>query len=78
MIKKVELHLDALAAIVLLIVAAIAFIAYQRYQYLDLLGDNLDRQWKQIHLESEVARLEVLLKKATAKEQAAAPSAQKQ
>jgi hypothetical protein len=66
MVKKVELHVDALIAIALLIVAAVAFIAYQRHQYLDLLGDNVERQWKQMHLESEVARLEALLRKAAA------------
>jgi len=76
MVKKYELHLDALIAIALLIVAALAFIAYQRYQYLDLLGDNVERQWKIVQLNSEVARLESLLKKAEAKEQAA-PSQEK-
>ena len=30
MVKKVELHIDALIAIALVIVAAVAFIAYQR------------------------------------------------
>jgi hypothetical protein len=77
MARKFELHLDALIAIALLIVAAVAFIAYQRYQYMDLLGENVDRHWKQIHLESEVARLEVLLKKAHAQEAAALASREK-
>ena len=77
MARKFELHLDALIAITLLIVAAVAFIAYQRYQYMDLLGDNVERQWKQMHLESEVARLEVLLKKAQAQEAAALASTDK-
>lgn len=63
MARKVELHVDALAAIVLLIVAAVAFIAYQRYQYSDLLQDNVERQWKQMMLEFEVARLQALLEK---------------
>jgi hypothetical protein len=71
MARKFELHLDALIAIALLIVAAVAFIAYQRYQYRELLQDNFDRQLKQVALEMQVAQLEALLKKAQAKEQAA-------
>ena len=77
MVKKVELHIDALIAIALVIVAAVAFIAYQRHQYLDLLGDNMDRQWKMVHLESEVARLEALLKKAQAAQPPATAASQK-
>lgn len=75
-IKKIELHLDALAAITLVIAAAIAFIAFQRYQYLDLLQDNLQRQMQQTMLELKVAHLEALLKKTAAKE-AATPAAVK-
>jgi hypothetical protein len=77
MARKVELHVDALAAIVLLIVAAVGFIAYQRHQYSDLLQDNIDRQWKQMMLEFEVARLEALLKK-VAPEASAAPGARQE
>jgi hypothetical protein len=65
MARKVELHMDALGIIVLLFAAAVAFIAYQRHQYSDLLKDNLAQQMKQLSLELEVARLEVLLKRAT-------------
>ena len=64
MARKVELHADALLAIALLIVAAAGFIAYQRHQYSDLLQDNVERQWKQMMLEFEVARLQALLDKA--------------
>jgi hypothetical protein len=69
-VKKFELHLDALIAIALLVAAAIGFIAFQRYQYLDLLRDNIDRQLKQVSLESQVAILELQLKKAQAREAA--------
>ena len=65
MARKFELHLDALIVIGVLFVSAVGIIAYQRYQYLDLLQDNLGRQMKQLSLELEVARLEALLKKAT-------------
>ena len=64
MARKVELHVDALVAIALLIVAAAGFIAYQRHHYSDLLQDNVERQWKQMMLEFEVARLQALLDKA--------------
>jgi len=65
MVRKVELHMDAVIVIVLLFVAAVGFIAYQRHQYSDLLRDNLGRQMTQLSLELEVARLEALLRKAT-------------
>jgi hypothetical protein len=64
MVRKVELHMDAMIVIVLLFVAAVGFIVYQRHQYSDLLRDNLGRQMTQLSLELEVARLEALLKKA--------------
>ena len=67
MARKVPLHLDALVAIGFLIAAAAAFIAYQRYQYLDLLQENLDRQVKQTQLEFQLARLEAIEKKCAAK-----------
>jgi hypothetical protein len=63
MAKKIELHVDALVVIVLMFVAAVGFIAYQRYQYSNLLQDNVERQWNQMMLESEVARLQSQLKK---------------
>jgi len=65
MARKFELHLDALIVIVLLFVSAIGFIAYQRHQYSDLLRENVGRQMAQLSLELEIARLEVLLKRAT-------------
>jgi len=66
MARKFELHLDALIVIGVLFISAVGIIAYQRHQYLDLLQDNLGRQMKQLSLELEVARLEALLKRATA------------
>jgi len=65
MARKFELHLDALIVIVLLFVSAVGFIVYQRHQYSSLLKDNVERQMTQLSLELEVARLEVLLKRAT-------------
>ncbi len=71
MARKFELHLDALIVIGLLFVSAVGFIAYQRYQYSSLLKDNVGRQMKQLSLELEIERLEVLLKRATAANQGA-------
>lgn len=65
MVRKFELHLDALIVIVLLFVAAVGFIAFQRHQYSLLAQENSDRQMQQVLLELEVARLEAQLKKAT-------------
>ena len=68
--RKIELHLDAVIAIVLVFVAAVGFIAYQRHEYSLLAQDNMDRKMTQLKLEFEVARLEALLKRATAEQQA--------
>jgi hypothetical protein len=68
MARKIPLHLDALVAIGVVIVAAVGFIAYQRHQYLDLLEENLDRQVKQAKLEFQLARLEAIEKKCASKE----------
>jgi hypothetical protein len=38
--KKVTLNLDAVIALILLFVFAFGFIAYQRYQYVDLLTEH--------------------------------------
>jgi hypothetical protein len=65
MVRKFELHIDALIVIVLLFVAAVGFIAFQRHQYSLLAQENSDRQMKQVFLELEVARLEAQLRKAT-------------
>jgi hypothetical protein len=65
MVSKIELHIDALIVIVLLFVAAVGFIAFQRHQYALLAQENSDRQMQQLKLEFEVARLEALLKRAT-------------
>ena len=46
MIKKVELHVDAIAVIVLLFVASFGFNLYQRYQYSDLMKEHVELQWK--------------------------------
>jgi cell division protein FtsL len=64
MVRKFELHLDALIVIVLLFVAAVGFIVFQRHQYSLLAQENSDRQMKEVLLELEVARLEAQLKKA--------------
>ena len=63
-VRKFELHLDALIVIVLLFVAAVGFIAFQRHQYSLLAQENSDRQLAQVKLEFEIARLEALLKRA--------------
>ena len=43
--KKIELHLDALITIIVVFVLAISFLLYQRYQYADVLQENIDLTW---------------------------------
>jgi hypothetical protein len=44
-VKKIELHLDALITIIVVFVLAFSFVLYQRYQYSDLLQENIDLSW---------------------------------
>jgi hypothetical protein len=65
--RKFSLHLDALVAIVAVFASAIGFIAYQRHEYQAVAQENVDRQMKQVQLEMQIARLQVVEKKCAAK-----------
>ena len=52
--KKFELHLDALITIIVVFVLALSFILYQRYQYSDLLQENVDLKWEYGNLEANL------------------------
>lgn len=52
--KKFELHLDALIAIVVVFVLAASFLIYQRHQYSTLLQENADLAWENSTLEANV------------------------
>ena len=67
MARKITLHLDALAAMIVVFVGAIGFISYQRYQYQAVAQENVDRQMKQAQLEMQIARLEAIEKKCATK-----------
>ena len=49
--KKFELHLDALITIVAVFALVVAFLLYQRYQYSDLLQENVDLAWENANLQ---------------------------
>ena len=49
--KKFELHLDALIAIVVVFALIIGFLLFQRYQYSDLLQENIDLAWENANLQ---------------------------
>lgn len=53
--KKFELHLDALITLIAVFLLAFGFILYQRYQYSDLLQENVDLLWEKSNLEAENA-----------------------
>ena len=67
MARKITLHLDAVAAIAFVFVAAIGFIGYQRFQYQAVAQESVDRQIKQVQLELQIARLEEIEKKCAAR-----------
>ena len=46
MAGKVQLHMDAIAAIVLVLCVSIGFNIYQRFQYSDLLAEHTEVQWR--------------------------------
>jgi hypothetical protein len=43
--RKVELHMDALIAIIVVFILCFSAVLFQRYQYSDLLQDNVDLTW---------------------------------
>ncbi len=51
MAKKVQLHIDAIAAIVLVFLVSFGFNLYQRHQYSSLLQEHVDVQWKAQNME---------------------------
>ena len=55
--KKIELHMDALIAIAVVFVLFGVFLLYQRYQYNDLLQENVDLQWENSSLEANLVLL---------------------
>jgi hypothetical protein len=63
MARTFSLHLDALAAIAIVFVAAVGFIAYQRHLYQAVAQENVDRRMKEVQLELQIARLEAIEKK---------------
>jgi hypothetical protein len=60
--RKFDLHLDALIAIVLVFVLAAGFIVYQRQQYAEVMQENIDLIWEvetmKADLQINAARLE--------------------
>jgi hypothetical protein len=45
-VKKIELHLDALFTIIVVFVLAISFLLFQRYQYSNVMQENIDLTWE--------------------------------
>ncbi len=62
MIKKYELHLDALIVLALVFAAAIGFIAFQWHESSKLAQARVDLQLKVAILQLQNARLEALAK----------------
>ena len=52
--KKFELHLDALIAIVVVFALIIGFLLFQRYHYSDLLQENIDLAWENANLQANL------------------------
>ena len=49
--RKLEVHYDFVAMVVICLVMSVAFNVYQRYQYKDLLGQHTALQWEAQDLE---------------------------
>ena len=52
--KKLELHMDALIAMFAVLALVIAFLVFQRYQYSNLLQENVDLLWENSTLEANL------------------------
>ena len=52
MARKVQVNLHTIIIIALLFLASFGFNLYQRYQYLDLLQDLVDTEWKAQNMEA--------------------------
>jgi len=61
-LKKFELHLDALIAVVVVLILAGGFIVYQRFQYAEAMQDNVDLTWEvetmKVDLQTMAVRLD--------------------
>jgi len=70
--RKFDLHLDALIAIVLVFVLAASFIVYQRQQYAEVMQENIDLIWEvetmKADLQINAARLEACVSENETKE----------
>lgn len=60
--KKIGLHIDALAVIIIIFIMSFGFNFYQRYQYSDLLKEHLALQQRNVGMEFSLASLEARLK----------------
>jgi hypothetical protein len=74
MVKKVALHTDALAGIVLVFAASFGFNVYQRFQYESLLQEHTALQWKAQNTEVNWKYVVGKLKKCQAAAQARSPA----
>lgn len=61
--RKFELHLDALITLITIIVLAVGFILYQKYQYSDLLQENVDLHWENESLKANLELKRALYEK---------------
>ena len=59
--KKTELHIDALAMIIIVFIASFGFNLYQRYQYSDLLKEHFALQQSNLGMEFSLTSLEARL-----------------
>jgi hypothetical protein len=60
--KKIGLHIDALAVIIIVFIASFGFNLYQRYQYSDLLKEHIALQQRTMGMEFSLASMDARLK----------------
>jgi hypothetical protein len=61
--KKIGLHIDALAVIIIVFLASFGFNLYQRYQYSDLLKEHVGLQLQVLSLELGMGMKEGMLER---------------
>lgn len=62
-VRKFEIHLDALIVVIVVFALAAAFLIYQRYQYSNLLQENVDLVWENSNLEANLVLMTSQLEK---------------
>jgi hypothetical protein len=61
-VKKVTIHYDAIAAVVVVLLVSLGMNAWQRHQFNELLAEHVDSQWEAQNVKANMVYARSLLK----------------